>query len=132
MNINKGTVFVLIAVALLVGPIIYLVRWANDFAGSFSVLMCYIALVVVLRGIIYKTGIKFPKSENRAVNIAARIRMIVLSGLLAVFTIGVILSLLLDPRPSYFWVFLVILFVAGAFTGDTLRTALQKREQKNA
>jgi hypothetical protein len=125
------TVLLLIAIALLVVPIIYFVRWGIDFLG-FGLVLCYIVSILILRGAMHKTGIKIPKSENRAVNIAERIRNIVLSGFLFVFTIGVITSLLLDPRPSYFWVFLVILFVAGAFTGDSLRTALQKREQKNA
>jgi len=46
--------------------------------------------------------------------------------LLAVFTIGVIISLYIgQPLPNYFGVFLVVLFVVGAFIEDIIREMLK-------
>ena len=68
MNIHKSTVFLLIIMAVLVVPIFYFVRWANDLFGTLACLVFYIGFILVLRGILYKTGFKFPQSENRTVN----------------------------------------------------------------
>jgi cytochrome b561 len=82
----------------------------------------YLILILILRYILYKIGFRPPQNESSV----SRIVHMVLSGLLAVFTIGVIISLYIgQPLPNYFGVFLVVLFVVGAFIEDIIREMLK-------
>jgi hypothetical protein len=118
MNITKEIVIILTLTALLAIPIVWLVLQESSFFTLFGPLL-YLGILVVINVIIHKTGYK--PYQNKTVRTVKRIQIIIGSGFLAVFTIGVMVTLLTNQLPNHFWVFLVTLFVIGALIGYILQ-----------
>jgi hypothetical protein len=126
MKITKGTVFLLIALAGLVVPIVYFVVWVTNLLGSLTFFSIWFVLLLILRYIMHKSGFKLPKSENRTHRLWDRVSTIFCSGFLTALIPLMIVREFTGPLTAHYWVPFFILFIVGAFTADTLRKALQK------
>jgi hypothetical protein len=114
--------------AALIIPIFYLVLQATAFFGALWIII-YVAAVLAVRYIIHKTG--FPMLSPREQQIQAtvrRIRIIIASGLVTAFGIGLAARLIIGPLSAYFWIPFIILTIVGALIGDSLWKIFQKRK----
>ncbi len=121
-------VLLIAVMAVLIIPIFYLVIQATDYLGIFW-LMIYLAMVLVARYIMNKTGFKTalpPQSQTIMLRVQ-RIRIAIASGLLTAFGIGFAARLIIGPLSAYFWIPFVILTIVGALIGDSIWKLFQKR-----
>ena len=127
------TVFMIVIMAVLIVPIFYLVLQATNYLGIFWPII-YLAMVLVLRYVINKTGFKttLPAQSQGIMLRVHRIRIAVASGLLTAFGIGFAARLIMGPLSAYFWIPFVILTIVGALIGDSLWKTLQKRDSTEA
>jgi cation transport ATPase len=118
---------------VLIVPIFYLVIQATTYLGIIWPII-YLAMVLVSRYIINKTGFKttLPAQSQTIMHRVHRIRIAVASGLLTAFGIGLAARLIIGPLSTYFWVPFVILTIVGALIGDSLWKTLQKRDSAEA
>lgn len=121
--------------ALLIVPIFYLVIQATDYLGIFWPII-YLAIVLVLRYVIDKTGFKTAlpvpsqKSELMLLKLH-RIRIAVASGLFTAFAVALAARSIIGPLSTYFSIPFIILTVVGAFIGDSIGKLFQKKKSKD-
>ena len=120
-------VFMAVFLAALIIPIFYLVLQATAFFGAFWIII-YVAAVLAVRYIIHKTGFPMPSPRAQRIQVTVRrIRIIIASGLVTAFGIGLAARLIIGPLSAYFWIPFIILTVVGALIGDSVWKILQKR-----
>lgn len=124
---RKLLVFMIALMAVLIIPIFYLVIQATNYLGILWPAI-YLAIVLVLRYIINKTGFKkaLPTQSQSIMFRVHRIRIAVASGLVTAFGIGFAARLIIGPLSAYFWIPFIILTLIGALIGDSLWKTLQK------
>ncbi len=127
------SVFLIALMAVLIVPIFYLVIQATNYLGILWPII-YLAMVLVSRYIISKTGFKttLPAQSQSIMFRVHRIRIAIASGLLTAFGIGFAARLIIGPLSAYFWIPFVILTIVGALIGDSLWKTLQKRDSTEA
>lgn len=122
------SIFLIALMAVLIVPIFYLAMQATNYLGLFWPIL-YLAMVLVSRYIINKTGFKttLPSQSQRIMLRVHRIRIALASGLLTAFGIGFAARLIIGPLSAYFWIPFIILTVVGALIGDSIWKMFQKR-----
>lgn len=127
---NKQAIqlLMILIIAALIIPIFYLVVQAEAFFGVFWIII-YVTVVLAVRYIIHKTGFPMPSPrEQRIQATVRRIRIIIASGLVTAFGIGLVARLIIGPLSAYFWIPFIILTIVGALIGDSLWKIFQKRK----
>jgi hypothetical protein len=122
------SVFLIALMAVLIVPIFYLVLQASNYLGILWPII-YLAMVLVSRYIINKTGFKttLPAQSQGIVLRVHRIRIAVASGLLTAFGVGFAARLIIGSLSAYFWIPFIILTIVGALIGDSIWKIFQKR-----
>lgn len=121
--------FLIALMAVLIIPVFYLVIQANNYLGVLWPII-YLAIVLVSRFIINKTGFKtaFPPQSQRIMLRVHRVRIAVASGLLTAFGVGFAARILIGPLSTYFWIPFVILIIVGAIIGDSIWKVFSKEK----
>jgi hypothetical protein len=132
LPINKIFLLILIIIAALIVPIFYLAILATNYLGILWPLM-YLAIVLVLRYIIYKTGIDktLTFSQRGIFGKARRVQITVGSGLLVAFGTVFAAKLIIGPLSAYFLIPFAILTIVGALIGDSIWRVLQNKHAEN-
>jgi cell division protein FtsW (lipid II flippase) len=129
MNLKTAYVLLVLVVALITVPIIWLVIQASE-SVPFLIPIIILGLVIV-SVIISKTGYKPSQQpdQHRGSYTVSRIIRALASGAATMFVVGFITVSFIRPLlPNYFWyIYLVILFALGVIIGDTLQRMLQKK-----
>jgi hypothetical protein len=122
------SIFMIVIMAVLIVPIFYLGLQATNYLGILWPII-YLAMVLVVRYIIHKTGFPMPSPRAQRIEVTVRrIRIIIASGLVTAFGIGLTARLILGPLSAYFWIPFIILTIVGALIGDGLWKIFQKRK----
>lgn len=124
------SVFLIVIMAVLIVPILYLVLQATNYFGIFWSII-YLAIVLVSRYVISKTGFRkaLPvpsQGTERMLFRMHRIRIAVACGLLTAFGVGFAARLIVGPLSASFWIPFIILTIVGALIGDSLWEIFQK------
>ncbi|MDR2202784.1 MAG: hypothetical protein LBE76_00445, partial [Nitrososphaerota archaeon] len=130
VNINKGTMILLLCVALLAIPIVWLVSQVGE-SAPFLVPIVILGNLVIANVIVRKTSLYASYQQpyqHRSFYTFKRVQRTLGAGMLTTIAIGLLTKSLIQPLvPNYLWrLFLVIFFVIGAIIGDTLQRAWQK------
>jgi uncharacterized membrane protein YfcA len=130
MNLKTARVLLVLVVALITIPIIWLVIQTNE---SLPFLTPIILLgLVIFSVIISKTGYKPSQQpdQHRSVSTVRRIQRALASGAAAMFVIGFITQSLIQPLwPRPFWyIYLISLFFLGAIIAETLQRIHKKHD----
>ncbi|MDR2719648.1 MAG: hypothetical protein LBC03_02450 [Nitrososphaerota archaeon] len=128
MNLKQAYVLLVLVVALITIPIIWLVIQANE---SVPFLIPIIILGLVIASLIISKSSYEPfqqSDQHRGAYTVRRIQRAFASGAAAMFVIGFITQSFIQPLlPGHFWhIYLGILFALGAIIADTLQRILQK------
>jgi len=130
MNLKTARVLLVLVVALITIPIIWLVIRTHE-SVPFLTPIIILGLVIV-SAIISKSSYKPSQQsdQRRGVYTVSRIVQAFASGAVAMFVVGFITMSFIRPLlPNYFWyIYLFILFALGALIADTLQRMLQKKE----
>jgi hypothetical protein len=117
MNIKKGTVILLLFVALFAVPIVWLTLQVGE-SVTFLTQIIILSNLVIANVIIRKTSYKPYQQphQHRSFYTFKRIQRTIASGVVTTFAIGLTTKSLIQPLLSnHFWgIYLVILFAIGA------------------
>ena len=129
MNLKTAYVLLVLVVALITIPIIWLVIQTHESVPFLTPII--ILGLVIISVIISKTGYKPAQqpAQHRGAYTVRRIQRSLAVGAATMFVVGFITMSFIRPLlPNYFWyIYLVILFALGAIIGDTLQRMLQKK-----
>ena len=125
MNIKKGPVVLLLFIALLAIPIVWLTLQAGE-SVTFLAPLIILGNLVITNIIIRKTSLyaHYPQPyQYKSFYTFKRIQRTLGAGMLTTIAIGLITKPHIQPIvPNHLWgLFLVILFAMGAIIGDTLQ-----------